>query len=459
MSKKYDFEYIIIGGGPAGISTALTLSKSKKRIALIEKAKLGGMNVNMSDIPYSSALDFSHFYSKVLSIPEFKNQEPHFNFPTFINNRAKLIKKSRENLTELLKTAGVAHIESSANFLDPHTIAIGKNKLTSKNFILATGSKLKTTGINNIENVDILTPLSILNLTRLPKVILVIGGGSTGCEIASYLSELGVKVIIMEAEKRLLPKEDKEISESLTEYFKKELNIIPLPNCKVVSIENDGNAKRVTFKAGRSEKVVRINNIVLATGYEPVLDYGLENAKVKYKDTGILVNRYFETSSKNIYAVGDAIQNSYINASSTARSDYEGTFLASNLLNKTKNLINYDGFTRVTKTYPEIVSIGPSEEQLKKSNKKYKKSIIRFNTILNSPISNFDYGLVKLISDWNGRLVAGSIISPNAEDLASELSLAIRHHLPVIEIASTPHPINNYSYAIKLAARKLIQKK
>lgn len=459
MSKKYDFEYIIIGGGPAGIAAALTLSRSKKRIALIEKNNLGGANVNTSDIPYSSALDFSHSYAKSLSSPEFKNQDLHFNFPTVINNRATTIKKSRQNLTDMLKAAGVAHIEGSANFLDPHTITIGKNKLTSETFILATGAKLKTAGINIPDTTNILSPADVLHLNNLPKIALVIGGGSTGCEIASYLSELGAKVIIMEAEKRLLPNEGKEVSEAISKYFKKELGIIVLPNCKVVSIENDGAAKRVIFKNGRSEKVVRIGSAILATGYEPILDYGLENAKVKYRDTGILINRYFETSTKGIYAIGDAIHNSFLGSSSTARSDYEGTFLASNLLNKSKNLINYDGFCRITKTNPGIVSVGPTEDALKKANKKYKKSIIRFNEILNSPISNFDYGLVKLISDWNGHLIAGSIVSPNAEDLASELSLAVRHHLPVIEVASTPHPVNNYSYALKLAAKKLIPRK
>ena len=458
MKKRYDFEYIIIGGGPAGIATALTLAKSKKRIAIIEKNHLGGTNINDSDLPFSEALDFSHSLYKLRHSPNFKTENYEPDFSKVLKNRNAFIKNSRANLAEILKANGIAHIEGEATFLDPHTISLKNHQLTSETFILATGSKLKTNNIIGTDSVNFLTPKDIVKLDRLPKIILVIGGGPTGCEITSYLAELGVKVILMESEKHLLPNEDKEISDTISEYFKNELNVIVLPNSKVLEIKNEKNTKQVVFKTGRSEKSIHINNIVLATGYEPILDYDLKQAKVKFTDSGILVDHYFKTSAKNIYAVGDAIKNAFPD-SSTLRSDYEGTFLAINLLNKSKNLINYDGFCRTIKTYPKVVSVGPTEEDLKKAHRSYKKSVIHFKNILDKPLLNSEYGFVKLIADRSNRLIAGSVVSPNADELAAELSLIIRHHLPAVELASTPHSFDNYSYALKLAAKKLLAKK
>ena len=171
----------------------------------------------------------------------------------------------------------------------------------------------------------------------MPKAVLVVGGGASGCEIAEYFAELGAKVLIMERSEHLLPREDKEVGDIISEYLTKELGVMVLPNCKVVALEQ-----------------VRVDSIVLATGSQPIVDYGLENAGIKYKNSGILVNKLFQTSAKNIYAIGDAIGAS---DTSIERAEYEGTILASNLLHHTKNIVNYSGFARTVNTYPEIAVV------------------------------------------------------------------------------------------------------
>ena len=455
MSKKYDFDYIVIGSGPAGSAAALNLARTKKRIAIVEGRFFGGSNLNTRDIPYATALGFSHAYSRIQSFPELQNQDFNLNFPTIPAHILKTIIESGGNNKKSYEDAGITCIQGFANFLDAHTIAVNDKRFTSSRFILATGSHLKANEISGTDLVKHLTPETAIKITRPPKAVAVVGGGSTGCEIAQFYADLGIKVILLESSERLLPREDQEVGNILTEYFARKLNITVLPNSKVVALEEDKFSKRVIFRHDNSEKMVRVDCIVLATGSQPNLDYGLENAKVKYKNTGIIVNKYFETSAKNIYALGDCIGQE----SSTDRATQEGLTLSKNLANKTKILINYHGFIRTVKTFPEVATVGMNEDDLLRRDRKYKKSIVKLGEIPASKIDNFDYGFIKLLADRNNHIIGGCIVAPHAELIASEISLAIRHNLTALELASAPHSTNNYSYLIKLAAKQLLAKK
>lgn len=451
MSTKFDYEYIVIGSGPAGSAATLMLAKSKKRVALIESKFFGGSNLNTRDIPYAVALDFSHAYQKLLSLPEFKNQDPTFSLPSAVSHQLNSVLKINADHQKLYESNNITCLRGSANFLDQNTIAIGKQKLTAINFILATGSQLKTIEISGTDKVSYLTPETALKIRRTPKVAVVVGGGPTGCEIAEYYAELGIKVIILETSSRLLPHEDQEVGDCLTEYFKNELKITVLPNSKVVALEQDNISKRVIFRNAKSEKMVRTDCIVLATGSAPILDYGLENAGVKFNNSGIVVDKYFQTSTKNIYAVGDCLGND----SSTERAEYEGNLVAINLINKTKILPNYKGFIRRIDTFPEVAVIGHSEDDLLKRDRKYNKALIPLSELTASKIYDFNYGFIKLLADKNNRLLGACIVAPNAKLIAAELAIPLRHNLTITEIATTPHFINDYQYALKLAAKKL----
>lgn len=455
MGKKYDFEYIVIGSGPAGSAAALTLSKTKKKVALVEGNLYGGSNLNTRDVPYSVALDFSHTYSKVLSLPEFKNQDLSFSLPTAVSHQSKTTLDAKGNDPKPFEDAHITCINGYANFLDQNTIAVGNNKYTASTFILATGSRLKTLEISIPNSIKYLTPDNALRIRRLPKVAVIVGGGSTGCEIAEYYAELGVKVIILEMSSRLLPREDKEVGETMTEYFTKELGIMVCPNCKVVALEQNNDIKSVIFQNGSSEKMVRTDCVILATGSIPTTDYGLENANVKYKSAGIIVDKYFQTSAKNIYAIGDCLGES---DSSTERADYEGTLLATNLANRTKTLANYKGFIRTTDTFPEIAVVGLNEDDLAKRDRKYLKSIIYNHEITAGIINQLNYGFTKLLVNKNLQILGATIVAPNAKLIAEEIAIAMRHNFTVLELAGTPHPINSYNYAVKLAAKKLLKR-
>ena len=455
MSKKFDFQYIVIGSGPAGSTVATTLAKAKKGVALVEGRFFGGSNLNTRDIPYQVALDYARTYAKINSSPEFSNQDYPANLPAVVSRELKSVIAAGGNNKSIYEESSVVCLNGYANFLDPHTIAVKTKKITSANFILATGAHLNTNNITGIDTTEFLTPETAIKVRRLPKVIAVIGAGSTGCEIASYFAELGSKVILLESANRILPREDVEVSATITEYFTKQLHINVLNNCKAVAINQDNTSKQIIFRYGATEKMVRVEAIALATGSLPNTDLGLENAKVKYKETGILVNKLFETSAKHIYAVGDCIGGE----SSTERVYQQGLTLASNIIKKSKNPINYCGITRFVDTPLQIATVDFNEQDLLRQGRKYKKSLIPLSDISAGQADNLKYGFVKLLANKNNYIIGATIVAPHAGLLAEEIAIATRHHHTAIELASTPHLINSYNQAVKLAARAIITKK
>ena len=156
MGNKYNFDYIIIGSGPAGSTLALTLAKTKKKIAIVEAKAFGGSNLNTRDVPYRVSLGFSHAFHKLKNYPEVSGQDLHYNFPTIVSHQEYIV--SLLNDKNRLEEKGIVCINGYAHFLDRHTISVGDDKYTARRFAIATGAKLKTTGITGLDTVNYLTP-------------------------------------------------------------------------------------------------------------------------------------------------------------------------------------------------------------------------------------------------------------------------------------------------------------
>ena len=455
MSKKFDFQYIVIGSGPAGATVATTLAKAKKGVALVEGHFFGGSNLNTRDVPYAAALNFTHTYARINSSSEYGNQDFSVNLPSLVSRELKAVINAGGNDKKIYEESSVVCLNGYANFLDPHTIAVKDKKITSAHFILATGARLNVGNITGADTTPFLTPETAIRVRRLPKVIAVIGAGSAGCEIASFFAELGSKVILIESANRILPQEDTDVSTTTTDFFAKQLGVNVLSNCKAVAIGQDATSKYVIFRYGATEKMVRVEEIALATGSLPNVDCGLENANVKYKDSGITVNGLFETSAKHIHAVGDCIGGE----SSTERAYQQGLTLATNIIKKSKNPINYCGITRLINTPLQIATVDYNEQALLKRGRKYRKAIIPLSDITAGQVDGLKYGFIKLLANKNNYIIGATIVAPHAGLLAEEIAIATRHHHTAVELASTPHLINSYNQAIKLAARQLITKK
>ncbi len=459
MGKKdFDFDYIIIGSGPAGSAAAALASEANLKTAIVESGTWGGKGLNGYEISSQAAQTFSHAYASSKTSARFgvSSGNLRFNYPTALNWQSFAEKRAGFDDKKTFENAGITCYHGFANFLSPYEISVGTKRISAPNFLIATGSVLFDGNINGTERIACLTPDTAFKINRLPKTIFVVGGGSTGCELAEYFSSLGVKVFIGEISSNLLPNEDDEAGKILSLYLEERLGVKNLTQSRVIAVDQEENSKRVVFLRGGAEKSVLVDEVILATGSRPFVDLGLENTGVKFSRSGIEVNRYLQTAVKHIYAAGDVVSQS--NGSSSELAAYEGALATANIINRSRNIANYLGYIRHTNTDPSVSSVGLTERECLRQNIKIKKSLVALSSVPASNLRDFRAGFVKIIADKNtNKILGATIVSPNSEMMIQEISFAIRHGLDVVRLASTPHVASSWNEAIRLAARKLVK--
>lgn len=456
MGKRFDFEYIVVGGGSAGTTAALELAKNKRKVALIEQDKWGGAGTSSRDVPGKALFNFSHLYAQAISGSRFglSSGNLRYNYPTALHWRDTAIAKATPKKKDL-GAAGITCLRGKAHFISPNDISVGDGQFSANKFILATGSEPNLKKISGTDTVHFLTPATALKIERPPKAALIVGGGASGLEIAEYYSELGAKVVVLESKSRLLPKEDPEIGKFMEQYFTKRLGIKVFTGTRVVALEQAKNASKVVFMRNGQERALQVGTIVLATGSTPYLDCGLQNAHVNFDDAGVVVDKTLHTSARNIYAAGDVIGGD----SSTEKAIYTAEVAVRNLLERNKTYVNFDGLIRIVETNPQIAIVGLTERELQKSKKKYKKALVPLTSVQASVTSDFRVGFFKLLADSQGKVLGAAAICPEAPEIMQEIALAIKHGLPLIQIASTPHPVGSWSELVHVAAKQIFAKK
>ena len=472
MGKSFEYDTIIIGGGPAGITAARSLAKLKKKVAIVEARRLGGANLNYRDIPYRVAQNFAHTYAEAMAGVKFgiTSTNLRYNYPTAQKVQLRAIVKAGDKFgKKVLEEEGITCISGMAHFISANEVSVRKKlpetptaaeaksgtngkTLTAARFLIATGSIPKTAEITGLSDTKHYTPENILRIEKLPKSMLVIGGGPGGVEIAEYFAGLGVKVVIVELSERLLPREDEEVGQIMSAYLEKKLGVKILTRTRAVATQGDATSLKVTLSRDGQERAVRVECIVAAIGSKPNTDLGLENAGVKYDNKGIYVEKTLQTTAKNIYAAGDVVGGD----SATALANYEGGVAATNMVGRGKTLVNYDGFMRTIDTDPQSATVGMTEDDLVKRDLKYNKAMLPLSAVSAAITSDFKLGFIKLLSNSQGKILGATLMAPNAAANLQEVALCIRHGLSVIEVASTPHPNGEWGELVRLAAKKLI---
>lgn len=494
--QKYDYDYIIIGGGPAGTAAAKALAKTKKKIAIVEASQWGGSYAYSRDVPYAAALNFSHLYARAMYGARFgiSSTTLRYNYPTSAHWREKAVSRAVAEVKRELEETGVENarglkagqgmaeavekkgtngvtkkdltrensnitmIRARAHFVGPHEIAIKKSDdgvITGRKILVATGVTPKDPRISGIETANCYTPETALKMGRVPKTVMVVGGGASGCEIAQYFAEIGSKVAMTEIAERILPREDSEVGEVLTEYFTKRFDVKVLTSARVVAVEQDAAGVKVIFVKDGKEKMVRVEAVVLATGSQPALDVGLENAGVNFTKGGIKVEKTLQTSQKHIFAAGDVISGDV----STEMAEYQGGLAAMNMAGRATNYANYNGFIRVTDTDPQIAVVGLTEDDAVKRSRKYKSAVIPLTKVPAANTQDFRMGFIKMLATPEGKIIGTTLMAPGAADAIQEVAVMIRHNFSILEIASTPHVAMGWSELVRQAARELARKK
>jgi len=455
-----NFDVIVVGSGPGGYVCAIRSAQLGLKTACIEtRDTLGGTCLNIGCIPSKSLLHSSEFYHKAkneFSDLGIETEKIKLNLSKMMNNKTQSILNLTKGIEFLFKKNKITHLKgkglvSSSDMVSVVDNSGKKTTYKAKNIVIATGSVPTTLDGIKIDEKIIVSSTGALSFTKVPKELIVIGGGYIGLELSSVWQRLGSKVTVVEFSDQIIPGMDQDISSEFLKILEKQEIRFKL-NSKVTEVSIVQNKAIVNFTNNASQKRERIecDKVLVAVGRkgnvnEDVFKMGIDLDSQKK----IKVNRRFETSVKNIYAIGDVIS---IGPMLAHKAEEEGIAVAE-LISGQAGHVNYDVIPAVIYTSPEVAMVGKTEEQLKKENTEYKVGKFPFLANSRAKVNNETEGFVKVIADKKTDKVLGvSIISAVAGSMIAEASIAMEFGASAEDIARTCHAHPTHSEALKEAA-------
>ena len=452
------YDVVVIGSGPGGYVSAIRCAQLGLKTALVEKySTLGGTCLNVGCIPSKALLDSSeHFYNATHHFKEhgIEVQGVKANFEQMIQRKNDVISQTCAGVKFLMDKNKIEVHHGLGSFINANTIAVkgseGVKELQTKNVIIATGSKPNYFPSMVPDKQRIITSTEALSLKEIPKKLIVIGGGVIGLELGSVYARLGSEVEVVENSQTLLGTMDGSIGKELTKILKKEGLKFHFEH-QVQKVTNLGDKTSVVAldKKG-NEVVLEADYCLVAVGRKAYTEgLGLDKVGISVNTRGqIEVNDHLQTAVPNIYAIGDVVRGAML----AHKAEEEGVFAAEWIAGQ-KPHINYNLIPGVIYTWPEVASIGKTEEELKTMGIEVNIGNFPIKALGRARASMDTSGFIKIISDKTTDEVLGvHMISARAADLIMEAAVAMEYRASAEDIARICHPHPTYSEAFKEAA-------
>ncbi len=453
---KYDVT--VIGSGPGGYVAAIRSAQLGLKTAIIEKYNtLGGTCLNVGCIPSKALLDSSeHFHNAKHNFKEhgINLSDLKIDLKQMIKRKDGVVKQTVDGIDFLMKKNKIDVFHGHGSFVNKNTVKVkaddGKETtVESDKIIIATGSKPASLPFIKIDKKRIITSTEALNMTEVPKHLIVIGGGVIGVELGSVYARLGAKVSVVEFLDGLIPTMDKTMGKELQKVLKKSGFEYYFKH-KVTDVSSKG--KEVTVKAenDKGETVeIKGDYCLVSIGRRPYTDsLGLENAGVKSDDKGrIEVDDHLQTNVNNIYAIGDVIKGAML----AHKAEEEGVFVAETIAGQ-KPHINYLLIPGVVYTWPEVASVGYTEEQLKEKGTPYKSGSFPFKASGRARASMDTDGLIKVLAHKETDEILGvHMIGPRAADMIAEAVVAMEFRASAEDVSRMSHAHPTFTESFKEA--------
>jgi len=453
------FEVVIIGGGPGGYVCAIRSAQLGFKTACIEsKNTLGGTCLNVGCIPSKSLLNLSENFIKAKK--NFSNLgittgEVTLNLSKMMKAKEKSVAVLTKGIEFLFKKNKVTYIKGKASLRSNNEIVVQENNsqkiYKANNIIISTGSEPTSLPGIKIDEKIIVSSTEALSFDKVPKELVVIGGGYIGLEMGSIWKRLGSNVTVIEFLDHIVPGMDKDISVEFLKILKKQKINFKL-NSKVtaVSVVKDKAVVDYTSNETSVREKIHADKVLVAVGRKPNTEgLNLKKMSIKCDNQGrIQVDNKFQTSIKNIYAIGDVIKGPML----AHKAEEEGIAVAEIIAGQSGH-VNYNIIPGVIYTSPEVASVGKTEQQLINENIKYKIGKFPFMANSRAKVINETEGFVKILAEEKTDKVLGvHIVGPHAGDMIAEMVLAMEFGASSEDIARTCHAHPTYSEAIKEAA-------
>jgi dihydrolipoamide dehydrogenase len=452
------FDVTVIGSGPGGYIAAIRCAQLGMKTAIIERyATLGGTCLNVGCIPSKALLDSSeHYHNATHNFKEhgIEVKDIQLNLAQMIRRKGDVVKATTEGIKYLMKKNKITVFEGHGSFLNKNTIEIAKadgkkEQIETAKTIIATGSKPTSLPGIVIDKKSVITSTEALNLTEVPKHMIIIGGGVIGLELGSVYARLGAKISVVEFTDSLIGTMDKALGKELQKVLKKEGFEFYFKH-KVTGAVSKGKEVVVTADNEKGEKVeFKGDYCLVAVGRKPYTDnLGLDKAGIKSDNKGrVEVDNHLQTNVQGIYAIGDVVKGAML----AHKAEEEGVFVAESMAGQ-KPHINYNLIPGVVYTWPEVAAVGFTEDQLKEQGKKYKQGLYPFKASGRARASMDTDGFVKVLADAETDEILGvQMIGPRAADMIAEAVVAMEYRASAEDISRMSHAHPTYTEAFKEA--------
>jgi len=459
------FDVTVIGSGPGGYVAAIRCAQLGMKTAIVERYNtLGGTCLNVGCIPSKALLDSSeHYHNATHNFKEhgIDIKEVKVNLTQMIKRKGDVVKQTCDGINFLMKKNKITVFTGHGSFVNKNTIEIAaadgkKTQIESAKTIIATGSKPSSLPGIEIDKKRIITSTEALNLTEVPKHMVIIGGGVIGLELGSVYARLGAKISVVEFTDSLIGTMDKALGKELQKVLKKE-GFEFYFNHKVTKVTSPQPSPKerelsviVTAENAKGEKVeFKGDYCLVSVGRKPYTDkLGLDKAGVKMDNRGkIETDDHLQTNVAGIYAIGDVVKGAML----AHKAEEEGIFVAETMAGQ-KPHINYNLIPGVVYTWPEVAAVGFTEEQLKEQGKKYRIGSFPFKASGRARASMDLDGFVKVLADETTDEILGvHIIGPRAADMIAEAVVAMEYRASAEDISRMSHAHPTFTEAIKEA--------
>jgi pyruvate/2-oxoglutarate dehydrogenase complex dihydrolipoamide dehydrogenase (E3) component len=438
---KFDYDLVVIGGGSGGYAAARTaVAAGLKTVVLEGGEEIGGLCILRGCMP-TKALLYAAEVLHLASHPEpwgIRTEDVSFNFAQVMARKDALVKDFADYRRQQLANGKFKFLRALARFADPHTLELSTgDKLTAADFVVATGSVVAPSPLPQLEDVGYLTSDTALSLTRLPKSLIVLGGGPVAVELAQFFARFRVRVTVVQRSGHVLPKLDDDATGELEKVLRRE-GIDLYTGTKLVDARRVGDGKEVAFEHNGKTVRVRAEEILFALGRVPnIASLGLEGIGVRVEGRRIVTNAPMQTSLPHVYAAGDCTGLHEI----VHIAIQQGEVAAYNLAHPGQmRPMDYRLLTEVIFTEPQVAVVGLAEKSARAANRPYLAASYPFSDHGKSLIMEAKDGFVKLLADpAGGEIIGGCCVGPVGGELIHEIIAAMHKRMTVHELAAMPH--------------------
>jgi dihydrolipoamide dehydrogenase len=452
-----DYDLIIIGSGPGGYVAAIRASQLKMKVAVIEKAEIGGICLNWGCIPTKALLKSAQVYEYFTHAADYGisfSGEAKPDFTAIIKRSRNVAEGMSKGVQFLFRKNKIEHIKGFGKLAGKNKVEVQDDQgnikaYTASNIIVATGARSKELPNLKQDGKKIIGYREAMTLENQPGSMVVVGSGAIGSEFANFYQTLGTEVTLVEFLPRVVPNEDEEVSKALDRSFKK-MKMKVLTDSTVESVDTSGPKCKVSIKTKKGTEVVETDIVLSAVGVTTNLEgIGLEDAGVKTEKGKVVVDDFYATNIPGIYAIGDIVHGPALAHVASA----EGIICVEKIAGVDVKPLDYGNIPACTYTTPEIASVGFTEEGAIKAGYEIKVGKFPYTASGKASASGAKDGFVKLIFDAKyGEILGAHMIGANVTEMIAEIVVARKLESTGHEIIKSVHPHPTMSEAIMEAA-------